>query len=103
MSNQYPPPPSPGMGYPAPQNSSKATTALILGIIGLAVCSPVGIAAIVVGKQAREEIARSGGALGGEGFAKAGVILGWIAVAFMILGALFFILFFVLAAASSTT
>lgn len=89
----YPPPPPPPPGYgapppapgyrPPPPNSSRAVTSLVLGIVGLVVCAPVGIGAIVVGKQANDEIAASGGRLGGEGMAKVGVVLGWVAVALL--------------------
>jgi len=76
-----------GSAYPsAPQTAGKATAALVCGIIGLVICGPVGIAAIVLARQAENEIAASGGSLGGDGLAKAGRIMGWIAVALMILG-----------------
>jgi len=83
-------------------NSSKAVTALVLGILGLVVCSPLGIAAIVVGNQATREIAASGGREGGEGMAKAGVVLGWIAVALMALG-LLLVVFLIVAGAMSSS
>jgi hypothetical protein len=85
----------------SPPNSSKAVTALVLGILGLVVCGPLGIAAIVVGNQATREIATSGGREGGEGLAKAGVVLGWIAVALMALG-LLLVVFIVAAGAMSS-
>ncbi|MDO9379361.1 MAG: DUF4190 domain-containing protein [Nocardioidaceae bacterium] len=79
----YPPPPPGGEyggGYGQPAGSSqKATWALVTGIIGLCI-GPVGIAAIVLGQQAKGEIAASGGALGGSGKAQAGFILGIVAV-----------------------
>lgn len=83
-----------------PQTSSKATTSLVLGILGLALCGLLGIAAIIIGRQAQEEIARSGGALSGEGLAKAGIILGWVEVALMVVGLLF--VFLVLAGAAAS-
>jgi len=72
-------------GAPAPQNSGKAVGALVCGIAGLVVCQPVGIAGIVLARQADEEIAASGGRLTGQGLAQAGRILGWISVALMVL------------------
>lgn len=51
----------------------KATWALVLGIIGLVCCAPCGIAAIVLAKQAQN-------AGNTSGKAKAGFILGIIAV-----------------------
>ena len=107
----YPPPP-PGPpplppGPPAgpwatpPPNSGKAVAALVLGILGIVSCQVLGIVAIVLGRQANDEIAVSGGRLGGEGFAKAGVIMGWVAVALLALTLVGFIFFFVIAAAFS--
>lgn len=74
-----------GYGGP-PQSSSKALWSMIIGIVSVplacyACLGWIGIAAIVMGNQARKEIAASGGMQTGEGQAKAGVILGWIGVA----------------------
>lgn len=71
----------PSAGGPA-RNSSKAVAALVVGIVSVllgfccAFIGLVGIVAIVLGRSAQKEIALSGGALTGEGMAKAGVILG---------------------------
>lgn len=105
-----PPPPPPGVpGVPPgqpygapPPNSGKAVTALVLGILGIVVCQVLGVAAIIVGKQANDEIAASGGRLGGEGLAKVGIILGWVAVALLALGALVLFLLVVVGALAST-
>jgi hypothetical protein len=80
------PPPPPGYGGPGSagpaRNSSKAVAALVIGIVSVllgfccAVLGLVGIVAIVLGRSARKEIALSGGALSGDGMARAGVILG---------------------------
>ena len=93
-----PPPPPPGYGGPAyggpayggpagpyggpPRNSSKAVAALVVGIVSLPLgfcCSfvgLVGLVAIFMGRSAQTEIRNSGGALTGEGMAKAGFALG---------------------------
>ena len=100
-----PPPPPPGVpGVPPgqpygapPPNSGKAVTALVLGILGIVVCQVLGVAAIIVGKQANDEIAASGGRLGGDGLAKAGIILGWVAVALLIVTAVILFLLVALA------
>lgn len=105
-----PPPPPPGVpGVPPgqpygapPPNSGKAVTALVLGILGLVTCQVLGVAAIIVGKQANDEIAASGGRLGGEGLAKVGIILGWVAVALLALGVLALLLLLVVGALAST-
>jgi hypothetical protein len=96
-----PPPPPPGAWGPSPPNSGKAIAALVLGILGIVSCQVLGIAAIVLGQQANQEIAASGGQVGGEGFAKAGIIMGWVAVALLALGVLGFVVFLVFAAAFS--
>ncbi len=73
----------------------------MLGILGLVSCQPLGIAAVILGKQATAEIAASGGRLGGEGLAKVGVILGWVAVALLVLTLVGLFFFFVILAATS--
>jgi hypothetical protein len=66
--------------------NSKATWSLVLGILSLTLCGLIAaILAIVLGKQAQQEIAASGGLQGGEGRAKWGIILGWISVALTVL------------------
>ncbi len=87
----YGPPPGTGpgasAGYGVPKNSTKAVVALVIGIISpiLGFCCAffglVGIAAVVLGRQAQKEIATGGGMLTGEGMAKAGVVLGIIGAA----------------------
>jgi hypothetical protein len=88
---QQPPPPPPGGGYgqqpygaPAPGgNNKKATWALVTGIVGLLCCGPLGIVAIILGRGAEQEIRVTGE--GGAGMAKAGLILGIVALAFLVL------------------
>lgn len=102
-----PPGQYPGQPYsqypPTPPSSGKAVTALVLGLVGLLVCQLVGIAAIIVGRQARDEIAASRGALAGDGLAQAGVILGWVSLALMVLGIVFFVVFMAFGMALSGT
>lgn len=84
----YPPPPPGGMPAPGgyggvPQQNKKALWSMILGILGLVCCGFfTGIPAIILGNQAKQEIAASGGTQTGEGMAKAGFILGIIAIVF---------------------
>jgi uncharacterized membrane protein YjgN (DUF898 family) len=69
----YPPPP----GYPMPpRDHPQATTALVLGILGIVVCGILAPFAWSIGNKAVNEIDRSGGQLGGRGSANAGRILG---------------------------
>ncbi len=74
---------------------------MVLGILGIVSCQPLGIVAIIMGNQAAEEISASGGRLGGEGMAKVGVILGWVAVALLALVIVGFLFFFVAIALAS--
>ncbi len=72
------PPPSPYGGPPAPARSTnKGTWALVCGILGILCCGVLGIPAIILGRQAQAE-----GQVGGT--ARAGEILGYVAVGLMI-------------------
>jgi hypothetical protein len=86
------PPPPPAYGAPQPGaaagNNSKALWSMILGILSLLCCSPLGIVAIILGRGAQAEIARTG--QGGEGMAKAGFILGIIALVLLVLQIILF-------------
>jgi type II secretory pathway pseudopilin PulG len=75
-------PPTPGYAPAPAESSGKATASLVCGILGLATCQLLGIVAIILGAMAKADIRRSGGRLGGEGFALAGIILG--AVSFVV-------------------
>jgi hypothetical protein len=78
------PPPPPGFDYGAGApavTDSKATGALVCGIVGLLLCGVVlGPVAIYLGTQAKKEIRSSNGQLKGEGLATAGIVMGVIAV-----------------------
>src|SRR6478609_1520706 len=86
------PPPPPGSGapygYAPPPNHPRATTVLVLGILGLAFCGILGIPAWVIGNTTLREIDASGGAIGGRGMVQAGRICGIVATAFLILSLL---------------
>lgn len=94
----YGPPsmPPPGGGYggtygPVPQTSQKATWSMILGILSLLCCGLLGIASIIMGQQAKGEIAASNGHLTGSGQAQAGFILGIVALSLTALGIVFYV------------
>lgn len=76
--------PPPPLGYPypsfAPQRSEGlAVASLIVGIAGFLVCPLVGpILALVFGYRAKGRIRESGGTLGGDGLATAGIVLGYV-------------------------
>ena len=71
MSYNEPPPPPPGYGAPQPP------------YVFPSCCSPLGIVAILLSRSAQDEIGRTG--QGGAGLAKAGFILGIIALVFMVI------------------
>jgi hypothetical protein len=77
-------------GQPAPTHGS-ATTALVLGILSLVICGPLGIPAYIIGRRAEREVLASQGSLSGAGLAKAGWIMGLIAMILMVLGILLLI------------
>ncbi len=71
-------------GAPPPHqpSSGSAIAALVLGICGIVLCPIVpSILALVFGYKGRDEVDRSGGAIGGRGMATAGVVLGWVGLA----------------------
>jgi hypothetical protein len=89
-------------GPPQQGSSGEATASLILGICGLLICSLIcSPLAIMYGKRARRSIAASGGRLGGDGMATAGIILGWIGIGFLILGLVVAVIFIIAAIATS--
>jgi hypothetical protein len=73
---------SPAYGGYALPNHPQATTALILGIVGLAVCPFVGIAGFVMGGRVRREIDAAPGRWSGRGLATAGWVLGIISIVY---------------------
>lgn len=73
MSYQTPSSPSP---YQPPRDHPQATTALVLGILGLVLCGVLAPFAWVIGGRAVREIDASGGAIGGRSQANAGRVLG---------------------------
>jgi hypothetical protein len=68
-----------GQGYSgqyAHQDHPRATTSLVLGILGVVLCQVLAPFAWSIGKSTVTEIDASGGALGGRGVAQAGYVLG---------------------------
>ena len=86
----YPPAPGGYYGPPPSGSNQKALWAMILGIVGLLCCSPLAIAAIVLGVIAKREIDESGGTQSGRGQAQAGFILGIIGCVVLVLGIIVF-------------
>ena len=93
---QQPPGPPPGPPYGAPQYAGgyvppdhpQASTVLILGILGIAVCGVAGPFAWAMGNRVIREIDASGGHLGGRSNANAGRIMGMVATALLAVGLL---------------
>ncbi len=86
-----PPPPLPPPPRRAPsatvQTSGLAIASLVSGIAGWTILPLLGsILAIFLGYAARNEIRRDPDRLTGEGFAVAGLVLGWIMVGVSVLG-----------------
>lgn len=95
--------PGPQYGYPpqgaAPQppmqyapDHPRATTALVLGILGIVACQVLAPVAWVIGKKAVDEIDAARGALGGRGAAQAGYVLGVIGTLLLGLGLVLLVL-----------
>lgn len=90
MSNYVPPPPSSGVGAP---RSTRATTILVVGILGVVCCQLCGPVAWYMG---RDELAKIQAGLVStldEGTAKAGMILGIVATILLGLGLLWMVFF----------
>jgi hypothetical protein len=68
--------------YPEP---SQATTALVLGIVGIVCCGPVGIAAWVMANNELQAISSGRRDPVNEGTAKAAKVVGIVATAFIVL------------------
>ena len=96
-----PPYGQPPMGY-APDHP-KATTALVLGILGLVVCGVIAPFAWRIGRRTLDEIDGSHGQLGGRGTAQAGYVLGIIGTVVLLLGLLGGLLLMALMIASVST
>ncbi|GGQ99597.1 hypothetical protein GCM10010251_13480 [Streptomyces aurantiogriseus] len=92
----YPPVPRTFLPAPPPPTNGKAVGAMVCGVLTTMTAGITGIPAVILGHTARAEIRRTG--QGGDGFALAGLILGWLSVA----GWALFLTIMILAAASSS-
>ena len=103
-----PPPPPPsysseGMGGGAPVDHPKGITILVLGILSLVCCSPLGIAAFVMGNNALKEIDAAPGRYSNRQIVVIGRILGIIGMVFLVLSLLWVVFFGGLAALSGSS
>ena len=69
----------PPIGRSGVRTNGMAVASLVLALVGLGIGS---ILAIVLGYQAQREIDASGGMQSGRGLATAGIVIGWISMAF---------------------
>ncbi len=100
--------PYPGPGGPSgyagpPPDQRQATTALVLGILGLAICGVLAPFAWSIGRSSLREIDASGGALGGRGKAQAGYIMGIIGTILLALAIVGGVLLVAVAASSGSS
>jgi hypothetical protein len=90
---QQPPPPygGPGYGYaPQPPKHPQAVTVLVLGILGVVLCSLCGPFAWAMGSRVEREIAASRGAYAGSTEVTVGKVLGIVSTALLGLSVLVF-------------
>lgn len=81
---------------PSRPSSGLAIGSLISSILGLTFLPTIGsIVGLVLGYMARRQIEESMDRMGGEGMAKAGIIIGWIGVGLAVLGVCLVVVFFV--------
>lgn len=88
----YAAPPPVGGGMGGPVDHPKGMTVLILGILGIVCCSPLGIVAFVMGNNALKEIDAQPGRYGNRQIVQIGRILGIVAMVLLVLS-LIWILF----------
>jgi len=100
----YAPPPQDPYAH-LRRDHPKATTSLVLGIVGLVLCGIAAPFAWSYGKKAMNEIDASQGILGGRGQAQAGYILGIIGTVLLVIGLLagFLIVIFAIIGASTAS
>lgn len=90
---EYPPPYS--SQYPATETNIWAIVSLISGILAwLGVFGLGGIAAVIAGHVAKSQIHASGGRMTGDGLATAGLVLGYLNLALVVLVACLGVLIF---------
>ena len=97
-----PPPPMPMGGAGGPVDHPKGMTILILGILSLVCCSPLGIAAFIMGNNALKEIDAQPGRYANRQIVQIGRILGIIGMVFLVLTLVWFLFLGGLAAVSGS-
>lgn len=103
MSENIPPTSSQPTYLPAQKDSTLAILSLVFGIASYLVVPVIGsLAAIILGHIAKSEIKKSNGTLSGNGLATAGLVLGYVQWAFLIIGIAIAILIFGYAASNGS-
>jgi hypothetical protein len=83
------------MNVPVRQTNTLAVISLICGILGWTLLPFLGsLVAIICGHMARGEIRRSQGMQEGDGMAVAGLVMGYLVIAFSVLAVVALVLFF---------
>ena len=93
-------------GYPpaTQQTSGMAIASLVLSLLGFVILPLIGsILGVIFGHMALGEIKRSNGAVGGQGLAMAGLVIGYIGIGLALLGCAFFIIVILISAAQQPT
>ena len=93
---QQPQEPQPVQAAPVSLTPHRGTTILVLGIVGLAICMPLGIVAWVMGNNDLREMLAGRMDRSGEGQTKAGKICGMISVILACCGLVLGIVIFLL-------
>ena len=86
-------------GYAPAGTNGLAIASFILSLVGWMACGIGTILAIVLGFVARSQIKSSGGRQGGDGLAKAGIIIGFVVLA---LGVAWFVVLLIASAGNTT-
>ncbi len=101
MSESLPPPappvqaPPPAPVYPVRPTSGLAITSLVLGLLGWTLLPFLGsLGAVICGHMARAEIRRNAATMDGDGFAIAGLVLGWSLIVITLLSLVAVVMFF---------
>ncbi|MEO5680029.1 MAG: DUF4190 domain-containing protein [Acidimicrobiales bacterium] len=82
--------------------NGKAIAALVCSLCAFVICPITSIPALILASQAKREITADPQRYDGDGLAKAGQIIGWIGVVYLVIMILGLVAFFIVAALSST-
>lgn len=68
-----------------------AKVALVVSLLALMGCLPVGVVGLAIGTRSRDRIRSSDGALTGEPIARAAIVISWIGITISLLAMLAFV------------